>query len=124
MDLLSQENIEEFKSALTDVFDTFFKYPVVVVKDGVEIDLLCGMQEGPGKNSESGGELLEIEDSREEINEIKTLKFYAGYLKEKGVSIDYDCEVYIDNKGFTITRISEKGYFRDSNLLVVVEVAR
>jgi len=125
MDLLNDDQIEQFDQAIRDITDTFFKYLVVIRQDGVDIQLKAGVKEGrSGNKSDGDGERIEVEDYREEISEWKTLRFSIDYLDESGIEIGYDDSVYLDNKRYSIITITDQAYFRDHKLIKLVEIAR
>ena len=125
MDLLNNDQVEQFNQSIRDITDTFFKYPVVIRQDGVDTQLSAGIQEGrSGKESDSDGERIEVEDYREEVSEWKTLRFSNDYLDELAVIIGYDDSVFIDGKRYSVITITDQAYFRDDKLVKLIEIAR
>jgi hypothetical protein len=119
-DLLDAETVTAFKDAIRDVTDIFHKYPVRLSDLG--IDLVAGRKVIEDKLDErtEGGE----------TDEVYELAFNREYLKDQGLVdeddnllITYDEPILMDEKIYHIRSIKETS-FRDSGLMVILEVVR
>lgn len=135
MDLLSQENIDQFRSAIRDLTDTFHKSPVTLQREsGGEVDLLAGLKPsgtGSSADGEEHGELY-VQDDRKETVERYVVGFNRDYLAEKEL-IDPDTDellisiedrLEIKGKRFSIVKLTDHALFRGVPLLVQMVVAR
>jgi hypothetical protein len=122
-DLLPQESVEGFVSAMRSVTDTFHKYPVSLGNTPDAIDLLCGRKSIINE--------FKAREEGDDIDEAFELKFNRGYLADKGLVdeenellIGYDTPVRINGKRYTIIKLDQTSVFRDQRLMVVMEVVR
>jgi len=130
-DLLSQENVDQFRAALRDLTDTFHKSPVILRKaSGEEIDLLCGMKpDDDGSYGAVHGEQY-VQEDRSETVERWVLSFNRDYLAEQGmvendqVMIVEDDKIVIAGKRHTIVKLSDKALFRGLPVLFTLTVQR
>ncbi len=129
MDLLDQNSVDDFKTAMRDVADTFNRYPIFLRRvDAADLALLAG--KAPlGSNSGPAG--LTLADEGEEIADGFLLKFNRDYLFEKGLIdgagvllISYDDQIMLDGKDYAISAIESTGTFRDQDLTVILKVER
>lgn len=128
-DLLDQEAVDDFKSALRDVTDTFFRDPVVLRRaSGEEVPLLAGLK--PADDGSGHGELRQGE-AGSEAEQRYQVSFDRGYLAEQSLVdagdellIGYDDELLIGGRAFALVAIADRARFRGAPLLVVLEAAR
>jgi len=125
MDLLSPQDVANFRGVIRDICDTFHQYPVIVRQESGDVPLLGGLQGGKLDN-ESGkdGELTVVDDVRNEVGEWKTIRFNKDALDSSGITISHDDRVVVDGDEYVVMTIHEAAYFRNSGLIVSVEVAR
>lgn len=125
-DLLDDEAVDDFRSAMRDVADTFNRYPVILQQAGGDLSLKAAKASlgSSTKGFEQTDEGAEIEDGY-------LLKFNRKYLAEQGLIdgndsllIDYDDRVLVDGKRYGISAIDSVGTFRDADLNVVLKVVR
>lgn len=133
MDLLSQDNVDQFRAALRNVTDTFHKTPVTLQPvNGAEIDLLAGLKpDDAGSYGSVNGE-LHAQEERQETVERWIVTFNRDYLAEKGL-IDPDTDqllitiedrLLIKGKRFSIVKLTDKGLFRGVPVMVQMTVVR
>jgi len=121
-DLFDADAVEAFKDAMRDVTDTFHRYPVTLEQDGGDTELLAGRKVITEK--------FKAREEGEEIDEAYQLVFNREYLKDHGLVdggdillITYNDRVRMDGKRYHIVKLAEAS-FRDSKLMVVLEVVR
>lgn len=131
MDLLDQDAVDDFKSAMRDLGDTFHRDPVTLRRaDGTEINLLAGLKPaGDGQGEQHGS--LQPRERGEEIEERYTVTFNRGYLAERGLidgdnqlMITIDDFLLIQGKRFTLAAVADRARFRGEALVVVLEAVR
>lgn len=131
-DFFSQENVDQFRGAMRDVTDTFYKNPVTLRKaSGAETELLAGLKPvDTGENGEVNGERY-VQEERQEVVERWIVTFNRDYLKEKqlvgdddALLITVDDWIIINGKRHSIVRITDKGMFCGMPILVQLIVAR
>jgi hypothetical protein len=135
-DLLDQETIDEFRSALRDVTDTFHRSPIILRRaNGQDVDLLVGMKpDDVGDNGDGNGELVE-HDQRSELVERWIVSVNRDYLVELGLIdleaaedaqllITVDDWVISKGKRFAIVALADRAVFRGVPILVRMTVAR
>ena len=123
-DLFDTETIDAFKSAMRDVTDTFFKYPVTLERESFDdLTLQAGLRVITRELKEREG--------GEEIDEAYGVRFNREYLREKGLVdgndellIGYDDGIRIKGKRYHIAAIQPAGIIRDDPLLAYLEVVR
>jgi hypothetical protein len=133
VDLLSQDNVDQFRSAMRSVTDTFHKTPVVLRrKSGEEIDLLCGWKpDDVGTYGNVNGESHVQEESRETVERF-IVSFNRDYLAEKELVdpatdkllISEDDKLVFKGKRHVILKITDKGVFRGLPILAQLTVQR
>jgi len=127
MDLLAQDNVDQFRAAMRSVTDTFHKTPVLLRrKSGEEIELLAGW-----KPETDHGEARLQEEQRKTV-ERYLVSFNRDYLAEKGlvdpdtdkVMISEDDKIVFQGKRHSLVQITDKGVFRGLPILVRLTVQR
>jgi hypothetical protein len=132
-DLLTQDNVDQFRQAMRSVTDTFFKTPVVLRRQsGEEIDLLCGWKpDDAGSYGRVNGETY-VQEAHEEKVERYLVSFNRDYLAEKGL-VDPDSDLLLISQGdrvvfkgkrHAIATVADKGVFRGVPILVQLTVQR
>ncbi|MCG8553586.1 MAG: hypothetical protein MI799_24545 [Desulfobacterales bacterium] len=122
-DLLDDQSVNDFLGAIRDVTDTFQKYPVIFGSGVDAAPVLCGR-----KNIKN--ELLATEEGSF-VEDAFKLALNRQYLAEKGLVdeddvllIGYDTPVWMDDMQFVITKLGEPAVFRDTKVMVEMEVVR
>ncbi len=122
-DLLDDQAVYDFLGAIRDVTDTFQKYPVTFGSGDDSVTVLCGR-----KNIRN--ELLAVEEGSC-IEDAFKLALNRQYMAEKGLVdednallIGYDTPVWMDGMQFVITKLAETVVFRDTKVMVSMEVVR
>jgi hypothetical protein len=133
MDLLSQDNIDQFRAAMRSVTDTFHKTQVVLKrKTGEELPLLAGWKPADtGNDGEEHGEAHVREAQRETVERF-IVSFNRDYLAEQGLTdpatdtllISEDDKLIFQGKRFVLVKITDKGVFRGVPILVQLTVQR
>uniref|UniRef100_C6E6Q9 Uncharacterized protein n=1 Tax=Geobacter sp. (strain M21) TaxID=443144 RepID=C6E6Q9_GEOSM len=136
MDLLDQEDVDEFRAAMRDVTDTFHRSPITLRRaNGAEVELLVGMKpDDAEENGESQGE-LSVRDDRSEQVERWVISVSRDYLQELGLIdpaapeaqqllITVEDWVLIKGKRFAIIALTDRAIFRGVPILVRLTVAR
>jgi hypothetical protein len=133
-DLLSQENVDQFRAAMRSVTDTFHKSPVTLLRpSGEEIDLMSGITpDEVGSYGEIDGERY-VQDERTERTERKIVSLNRDYLAERAL-VDPDTDelliapdadwIVIGGKRFGIDKMTDKAVFRGVPILVQLTVQR
>jgi len=132
-DLLSQENVDQFRGAMRDVTDTFHKIPVTLLRAaGGQVGLLAGLapDDMEAQNGEVHGE-LHIQEDRRETVERWIVSFNRDYLREEGLVdeddhllIAYEDRIMLNGKRYSIIKMTDKAIFRNAPILVKLTVAR
>ena len=133
MDLLTQDNVDQFRAAMRSVTDTFHKTPVTLKrKTGEEIDLLAGWKpDDTGTDGEGHGEAYVQEAQREPVERF-VVSFNRDYLAEKELIdpttdkllISEDDKLIFQGKRFVLVKITDKGVFRGVPILAQLTVQR
>jgi hypothetical protein len=133
MDLLSQDNVDQFRAAMRSVTDTFHKFPATIRREsGEEIDLLAGLTaDDTGTYGETDGERY-VQADHAEMVERWVVTFNRDYLAEKGLIdgttgkplINPDDWIVITGKRFAIVQLTDKALFRGVPILVRLIVQR
>lgn len=132
-DLLSQDNVDQFRAAIRDVTDTFHKSPVTLLKtSGAEIELVAGMKpDDSGGGGGSHGEMSVREEGSETV-ERWLVTFNRDYLEEKNL-VDPDSDtlliadedrIVFKGKRYAIVELTDKALFRGVPMLVLLTVVR
>lgn len=131
MDLLGQEDVDEFRSAMRDVTDTFHKSPVVLRRaDGSELPLLAGKTPVSDSSEEKESGNLVVQDPQSDQVERWLITFNREYLQEQGLIEDgvllitLEDWIVIGGHRFAIVGISDRAIFRGEPILVKLTVAR
>jgi len=132
-DLLDQDAVDDFRSAMRDVTDTFHKSEVTLRRpDGTEFDLLAGLTPNEtGVDGEANGEMAAREEGTETV-ERWNVAFNRDYLAEKGLIDPVNDEPLIGDEDrivwrgqrFAIVQLTDKAMFRGLPILVLLKVAR
>ena len=133
MDMLSQENVDQFRSAMRSVTDTFHKTPVTLKrKTGEEFELLAGWKpDDTGSYGSINGEAYVQEAQRETVERF-VVSFNRDYLAEKELIdpgtdrllISEDDKLLVNDKRYVLVKITDKGVFRGMPILVQLTVQR
>jgi len=133
MDLLSQNNVDQFRQALRSVTDTFHKSPVILRREsGAETPLLAGIKpDDTGTYGETDGERY-VQADHAEMVERYVVSFNHDYLAEQALIdpatdkplINPDDWIVIKGKRFAIVKLTDKGLFRGVPMLVQLTVQR
>lgn len=126
MDLLDQESVDQIKSALRDVTDTFFRDLVVLHRTGGgDVPLLAKVEP-----DETAGDLIPRERG-EEIEERYTVSINRQQLAEKGLVegddtllITVDDDLQINGRRFVLVAVADRARFRGEALLVILKAVR
>ncbi len=132
-DLLSQENVDQFRQAMRAVTDTFHKKPVILKrKSGEEIELTCGWKpDEAGSYGSVNGEAY-LQEAHRETVERYLVTFNRDYLAEKGLIdpdtdellISEDDKIVFKGKRHVLVKITDKGVFRGLPILAQLTVQR
>lgn len=132
-DLLTPDNVAQFRAAMRDVTDTFFKVPVTIQRaTGGDVNLLAGLKPvETGNKGEVNGEYSPRE-SGSEVVERWVVTFNRDYLADMGlvdtdtdqVLISSDDVVVFKGQRFVIVSLTDKALFRGLAILFRMEVAR
>jgi hypothetical protein len=132
-DLLSQENVDQFRAAMRSVTDTFHKTPVTLLRpSGGEFPLLAGLKpDDVGSYGEVHGEMY-AQEERAETVERWIVSFNRDYLAEQGLSdlatdqvtITPEDRLLINGKRFSVVKLSDKGLFRGVPIMFLMTVVR
>lgn len=132
-DLLSQENVDQFRAAIRSITDTFHKTPVILrTASGADVNLLAGDKpDDVGSYGEIHGEVY-VQEERRETEERRIVTFNRDYLIEQGLvdpatdELLFDSEDWIIIKGkrFAIVKLTDKAIFRGLPILVQLTVQR
>ncbi|BCS54556.1 hypothetical protein [Geobacter sp. SVR] len=133
MDLLSQDNVDQFRAAMRSVTDTFHKSPVTLRRaSGEEIDLLAGLKPDDQEDySVVHGERY-VRDAHSEMVERWVVSFNRDYLAAQGLMdpetgeplINPDDWIVIKGKRFAIIELTDRGLFRGIPILLKLIVQR
>jgi hypothetical protein len=125
MDLLSEQDTNQFLSVMQDICDTFIKYPVILRRSSGDIPLLAGVQNGRVKSeSDVDGEMNVEEAGRDEVDELKTLRFSKKVLDDMGVTFTYDDVIVLEGHTYSVLTIQKTAYFREDRMIVILEIGR
>jgi hypothetical protein len=136
-DLLSQENVDQFRSAIRNITDTFHKSPVIlrhVDEVGAihELPLQAGVKsDDTGSYGEINGERY-VQDEHTQIMERWIVTFNRDYLKEQGLVdpdtdkllIDPEDWLIYQGKRYSIQLLADKAVFRGIPILVQLTAQR
>lgn len=133
-DLLDQETVDEIRSALRDVTDTFHRTPVALRRpNGVEINLVAGaVPVATGGAGAVNGAVSAREDQTENV-ERWVVSFNRDYLQEMGLVdtvtgrplIDPEEDrIVLGGRRFSIIELTDRALFRGVPILVRLVVAR
>ncbi|MDD2853536.1 MAG: hypothetical protein PHY09_16750 [Desulfuromonadaceae bacterium] len=133
MDLLSQDNVDQFRAAMRSVTDTFHKTPVILRrKSGEEIELLAGWKpDDTGSYGGVDGEAY-VQEAHRETVERYLVSFNRDYLAAKELIdpatdkllISEDDKLVFKGKRFVLVKITDKGVFRGVPILAQLTVQR
>ncbi|BCS55192.1 hypothetical protein GSbR_25930 [Geobacter sp. SVR] len=134
MDLLSQDNVDQFRAAIRNVTDTFHKSPVILRREtGEEFPLLAGLTPDDQEDySVVQGERY-VRDDQDDVTERWVVAFHRDYLAEQGL-IDPETDtvlialendwIVIKGKRHAIVKLSDRAIFRGQAILVRLSVQR